>query len=137
MPRSIFLRLGTTQPTKPPFEVRCEYAANQTTYLAVVGEHNCLLPDSGRELKDIVDGLNNTIMVFETEPSKAVHWMCPEDASEEVFVAPAPKSKTAHQFGRSACMADGSVKFLSITASKDMLRGLATIDGREAPFDSN
>lgn len=114
-----------------------EYAANQTTYLAVVGEHNCLLAESARKLKDVVDGLNNTAMVFETEPSKAVHWMCPEDASEDVFVAADPKSKTAHQHGRNACMADGSVQFLSLNISKNVLRGLATIDGHETPHDSN
>ena len=111
--------------------------AGHTTYLAIVGEHNCFRPQSGRMFAEIVDGSSNTVMVFETEPSKAVHWMCPEDASEDVFVAADPKSKTAHQHGRNACMADGSVQFLSLNISKNVLRGLATIDGREASFESN
>ncbi len=107
--------------------------AGHTTYLAIVGEHNCLRPQSGRAFTEIVDGLSNTVMVFEIEPSKAEHWMCPEDASEDIFVSVDPKSKTAHQNGRHACMADGSVQFLSFNASKDVMRGLATIDGRETP----
>jgi type II secretory pathway pseudopilin PulG len=114
-----------------------DVSAGQTTYLAIVGEHNCLRPKSGRMFTEIVDGLSNTVILFETEPSKAVHWMCPEDASENVFVSADPNSKTAHQNGRYICKADGSVQFFSINTSKDILRGLATIDGREVPPDSN
>ena len=110
--------------------------AGHTSYLAIVGERNCFRPQSGRAFTEIVDGLSNTVMVFETEPSQAVHWMCPEDASEDTFVAADSKSKTAHQYGRNACMGDIGVQFLSRDTSKDVLRGLATIDGREAP-DSN
>ena len=114
-----------------------EFPAGHTSYLAIVGEHNCLRPQSGRMFSEIVDGLNNTVIVVETEPSKATHWMSPEDANEDMFVAVDPKSKTAHQNGRNACMADGSVLFLSVDASRDALRGIATIDGREVPYDSN
>lgn len=113
-----------------------EFPAGHTSYLAIVGEHNCLRPQ-GRMKSDVVDGLSNTVMIFETEPSKTVHWMCPEDASEEMFVAVDPVSKTAHKSGRNACMADGSVRFLSSSIPNDQLRGLATIDGRETLSDSN
>jgi len=106
---------------------------SQTTYLAIVGEHNCLRPESVRWLTDVVDGTSNTVMIFETEPAKAIHWMCPQDASEDVFVASDPKSKTAHAGGRLACMADGSVRYLSLSIPKVELHALATIDGRESP----
>lgn len=111
--------------------------AGHTSYLAIVGEHNCFRSQSGRLLNEIVDGLRNTVMIFETEPSKAVHWMCPEDASEDMFVAAGPKSKTAHTGGRFAGMADGSVQFLSLSIPADQLRQQASIDGRETPYDSN
>ena len=92
---------------------------------------------TGREVTDVVDGLSNTVMIFETESSKAVHWMSPEDASEDMFAAVDPKSKTAHTGGRQASMADGSVRFLSSSIPKDQLRGLATIDGGETLKDWN
>ena len=114
-----------------------ELPSAHTSYLAIVGESNCIRPQSGRMMTEIVDGLSNTVMIFETEPSKSVHWMCPEDASEDMFVAAGPKSKTAHTGGRFAGMADGSVRFLSLSVPEDQLRGLASIDGREAPYDSN
>ncbi len=114
-----------------------EFPSGQTSYLAIVGEHNCLRPQTGRMKTEVVDGLSNTVMVFETEPSKTVHWMCPEDASEDMFAAVDPKSKNAHKSGRNACIADGSVRFLSSSIPNDQLRGLATIDGRETPYDSN
>lgn len=123
-----------------PSVYRCPSSASpagKTSYLAIVGEHNCIKPQTGRMLAEIVDGLSNTVMIFETEPSKAVHWMCPEDASEDMFVSVDPKSKTAHTGGRHACMADGAVQFLSLTIPKEKLSGLASIDGGEAHYDSN
>ena len=106
---------------------------SQTIYMAIVGEHNCLRPQTGRLLTEIIDGVHSTAMIFETEQSNAVHWMCPQDASEDSFIGAESDSAPPHDTGRHACMADGSVQFLSSSIPIDQLRGLATIDGHEEP----
>ena len=106
-----------------------------TTYLAIVGDRNILRPKQGRAFTEVVDGLSNTVMVFEADSLQAVHWMSPQDSSEDTFISSDSKSKTSHANGRNACMADGSVQFLSNNASRDMLQSLATVDGNEQPFE--
>jgi len=110
-------------------------SAGDTTYLAIVGDRNILRPQRGRAFTEVVDGLSNTVMVFEADSLQAVHWMSPQDASEDTFISSNSKSKTSHADGRNACMADGSVRFLSNSAARDILQSLATVDGHEQPFE--
>jgi len=107
-----------------------------TTYFAIVGERSIFRPQQGRAISEIIDGTSNTVMVYESDPSQAVHWMSPNDATEDLFVSSNAQSKTAHTGGRQFCMADGSVRFLSKEAAKDFLTSLATVDGNEKPFDA-
>ena len=106
-------------------------AAGETTYLAIVGERNILRPQQGRAFAEIVDGLSNTVMVYEADTTQAVHWMSPQDSSEEVFMSSNLKSKTSHTHGRNAGMADGSIRFLLNNISHEASQGLATVDGHE------
>ena len=108
-------------------------SAGDTTYLAIVGDRNILRPQQGRAFTEVVDGLRNTVMVVEADALQAVHWMSPQDASEDTFISSDSKSKTSHANGRNACMADGSVQFLSNSTARDTLQSLATVDGNEQP----
>ena len=103
----------------------------QTTYMVVVTANSCLQPGKGRKLADCSDPLSDTVLVYEAEPSQAVHWMSPQDADEAMFVASNENSKTAHTGGRTACFGDGSVRFLSSRVPPKILHGFITIDGGE------
>ncbi len=46
-----------------------------TTYLAVVGEHECFREREPRRLEEITDGHNSTMMVIEAGDETAVPWM--------------------------------------------------------------
>ena len=82
-------------------------------------------------LVDCVDPLSDTVLVYEAEPAQSVHWMSPQDADEAMFLSSNENSKTAHTGGRTACFADGSIRFLSSQVSPKILRGFITIDGGE------
>ncbi len=103
----------------------------QTTYMVVVSANSCLQPGKGRMLADCVDPLSDTVLVYEAEPAQSVHWMSPQDADEAMFLSSNENSKTAHTGGRTACFADGSIRFLSSQVSPKILRGFITIDGGE------
>ncbi len=103
----------------------------QTTYLAVVCAKSSLQPNKGRAITEFVDPLSDTIVVYEVEPTQAVHWMSPEDADEKMFLSSNDKSKTSHAGGRYALFADGHVQFLASKISTEILRGMITIDGGE------
>ena len=104
---------------------------SQTIYLAVVCAKSSLQPNKGRAITEFVDRLSDTVVVYEAEPSQAVHWMSPEDADEKMFLSSSGKSKTSHEGGRNALFVDGGVRFLSSTISEEILRGMITLDGGE------
>ncbi len=104
---------------------------SQTIYLAVVCAKSSLQPNRGRAITEFVDRLSDTVVVYEAEPSQAVHWMSPEDADEKMFLSSNGKSKSSHEGGRHALFADGHVQFLSSKISEEILSGMITIDGGE------
>ena len=109
---------------------------DKTTYLVVVGANSCFQPGKGRRLAEIVDPMSETVLVYEAEPSQAVHWMSPHDADEAMFTRSDEKSTTTHANGRNACFVDGSVRFLSSQIPKETLREFMTINDKSSSSTS-
>lgn len=103
-----------------------------TTYLAVVTEHSCLRPNSSHTLEEISDGSGNTLMILEVAPEQAVHWMQPTDADEQMVLTLGKDLKRPHVGGTHGALADGSIRFLSINTSEQVLRAIISIDGHES-----
>ena len=104
-----------------------------TTYLAVVGENECLGAREPRRLDEITDGDALTMMVVEAGEEDAVPWMKPVDASaDEVLVMGlGPDAKLHHESGMNACFVDGSVHFLKIRTPVEVRRALTSRNGGE------
>ncbi|HEV3165195.1 MAG TPA: DUF1559 domain-containing protein [Isosphaeraceae bacterium] len=82
----------------------------------------------GVDLREVLDGTNNTIMVAET--GQPVPWTKPE----ELFFAedkPMPRFSSRHASGFNALFADGTVRFLKFELQAGIVRALITRDGSE------
>lgn len=71
-------------------------------------------------------------MLIEAPMDKAVHWMAPVDADEELVLGIGPNSKTAHSRGVNVVMANGSARFLSVNVDRKVLRALMTINANDS-----
>jgi hypothetical protein len=102
-----------------------------TSYLAVVDASTALIGGQSTKLQEITDGTSNTIWIYETSDSKAVHWMEPTDGSIQDFqdevtsTLPKPVSGTVCGF------VDGLATFLPNSTSPADVQGFATRDGGE------
>jgi hypothetical protein len=103
-----------------------------TTYLAVTGAHCVFDGANSRRIADVRDGRNETILVVDAPPDRAVHWMSPEDASDQELLAFWPESKGQHASVRLAALLDGHVKAIPKDVDADALRAQTTMDGGEA-----
>ncbi len=77
---------------------------------------------------EITDGISNTIMIVETDPSKSVVWTKPDDLEidlENVMDSVVHESAA----GFWAAMADGSVRFFKRETPADTLKALLSING--------
>ena len=81
-----------------PSVYRCpgaELPAGRTTYMVVVSPEGCFRPDRSVTL-DEVPKPSQTLLVAEFPIDRAVPWMAPEDADEEMFVTMGPGKPPAH-----------------------------------------
>ena len=84
-----------------PSVYRCpgaELPAGRTTYMVVVSPEGCFRPDRSVTL-DEVPKPSQTLLVAEFPIDRAVPWMAPEDADEEMFVTMGPGTPPAHGGG--------------------------------------
>ena len=102
-----------------------------TSYLGIVGTNACLHPTAPRAFSEMADGTTETLMVIEVAQEQAVHWMAPQDASEEMVLNLEKDGTLAHTAGTQAALADGSVHFLSGSASRETRRALVSIAGND------
>jgi hypothetical protein len=88
-------------------------------------------------VKDITDGLNNTIYMIQVPPTYPRPWIAgggatvtgvPESGSVKPFVATLGDGRR----GTYALMADGSVRFIAESIADDVFKAMATIKGGEA-----
>ena len=103
-----------------------------TTYLAVVAPGGCFQPTKPRALAEITDDHEQTLMVIEAPPQRAVHWMSPSDAAEELVLSAAAADKPAHPSGTQALFVLGNVRYLSAKTNLRVLKALISIAGNDA-----
>jgi hypothetical protein len=102
---------------------------SKTSYVAVVGPETAWPGTSGIRLRDITDGMSNTILLVEVADA-GIPWMEPRDLSFDEATNGAAASH--HPAGFHALFCDGSVHFLNDDLSPAALRGLLTAGGGEA-----
>lgn len=112
--------------TEPPFK---------TTYLAVVTPNSSIRPGQSLQLREITDGLSNTLFVIEVPAEQAVHWMSPLDADANLVLSFAPETKLNHEGGFDALLGDGSVRFISVKTPADVRRAFMSATGGEVVGD--
>lgn len=100
---------------------------NHTVYLANVAAGGCFRAGEPRRLAEITDGLSQTLMVIEVPADKAVHWMSPKDADEELILAIGVDLKPHHPGGMHVVLCDGSARFIADTIPVETRRALITI----------
>jgi hypothetical protein len=102
----------------------------KTTYLVPVGPKSIFEGKKGMAINKITDGTSNTIMIVETDDSRAVYWTKPEDYKiDEKNPAAGLVRPDASQFN--AAFADGSVRAMSKSIDPAKLKALYTASGGE------
>lgn len=108
-----------------------------TQYLAVVGAETMWPPDGRRTMRDVSDGLDNTILVVEY-PDSRIRWLEPGDLSlegNELYLQTGAGPKRVSIAGCNVVMASGSVRRLSPKITPGQILALLTVNGGEPHFD--
>ncbi len=106
-----------------------------TTYLGVAGEGCVFHGSEVRRIRDITDGISDTLLVIETSEDRAVPWMAPQDADRQMFLGLTEKSDLSHLGGVNVAIADGSVRFCSYQLPSAARTALMTIAGNDKVGD--
>jgi prepilin-type processing-associated H-X9-DG protein len=114
-----------------PSNSRHESLMTHTTYLAVVAPNGCFKATGPRVLPVITDRRDLTLMVIEVGEKHAVHWMSPNDATEEMIVNREADADFSHPGGSMAAFVDGSVRYLHATIPGEVLKAMISIDGKD------
>ncbi len=119
-----------------PEVYRCpsSQSTNTTPYQALVGPE-CIFTGSERTfLRDVTDGLANTILLVEAGNSAEVPWMSPDDIGPQEFLSLISSADGAsqHMGGTHVVTSDVSVKFIGNQISPEILQSFMTKAGNEA-----
>ncbi len=104
-----------------------------TQYVAPAGKGFVVDGDTPRHLRDVTDGLSNTLMVVTVKPDKAVPWTKP--GGFDLDPQTAGKILDGYENGNLVLMADGRVHYLDPKLDAKTLKALLTIAGGE-PIDA-
>ena len=102
-----------------------------TCYVAVVDPAGVFVGDQAIRVRDVLDGLSNTVLVVETTAEHAVPWMNPEDIDRATFLE-ASGEATHHLGGANVAFADGAVQFLASSMDPEVREELVTRDDQAA-----
>ena len=109
---------------------------DETSYVAIVGDETGWPGASGRNVREIRDGLSNTISVVEVADA-GINWMEPRDLTLEqasVGIGPSETKEhigSRHRDGANCLFFDGSVHYLPNEISPTLLQALLTTNGGE------
>ncbi len=104
--------------------------AGTTSYLVVRGKETVFHDDKGTKFAEIRDGTSKTILIVEAGPKSAVVWTKPEDIEFDEK-DPWAGLLGMREGGFIAAFADGSVRFLSESISKEDIKALFTRAGQD------
>jgi hypothetical protein len=102
-----------------------------TTYLAIVGPDLAMDSARAKNLDEITDGTENTLVILEVSPERAVPWMAPDDLDIESLSRIPNEDHHAHVAGIYGVFCNGHVRLLPSNVDAAQLRSLATSDGSE------
>jgi hypothetical protein len=107
------------------------FQEHKTVYLVPVGKDTIFPPRTeGTKISDITDGTSNTIMIVEAADPSAVIWTKPDDLKVSAK-DPLAGLKGDDRKGFNAALADGSVRYLSLSVNPQTLWALFTRNGGE------
>jgi hypothetical protein len=110
-----------------------------TTYLAVVGPEFAFTGSVARDSKEFTDGISKTILIVDANEKRAVHWMSPNDADENLIrdLSDNPDLELQHEYCILAVFADGHTDILTTDDLKESLLAAFTIAGGDpSKFDN-
>ena len=119
-----------------PYAYPCKYSlmVHGASYLMIVGDNAFGKPDGWRVSSEIVDGLETTIAVAETNRTD-IHWLSPNDFRVDqmsLTINDGPNSISSdHPRGPAVFFCDGAVYRLNPKIDRDTLRAMLTINGGE------
>jgi prepilin-type processing-associated H-X9-DG protein len=108
-----------------------EIEAGKTLFLAVTGAGSLFGDGSkGPRMRDVTDGLSNTLMLVEADPKAAVEWTRPDDWEFDAADPTAGVGELRNgQFNVVFC--DGHTQRLSTKIDPTLLKSVVTRDGEE------
>jgi hypothetical protein len=80
-------------------------------------------------LAEITDDRDLTLLVIEVDAGHAVHWMSPQDASEELAASIGESKGLSHPGGTQALFVSGQIRFLPKSIKPAVLRAAISIAG--------
>lgn len=115
--------------------------SSETSYAMIVGPHAISDGPTARSIREIKDGLSNTIMVAEATNAH-INWMNPRDldATKMQFRIANGSNPNAtkyneisspHSNGANVLFGDGSVRYLSSSTDPKKIEAMTTMDGGE------
>jgi hypothetical protein len=105
---------------------------NRTTYLAVITPNSLLQATTGRTPAEIEKAASKTVMLIEVGDEKAVPWMQPFDADEQVVLGlGAVESQLSHPGVTHAAFGDGRVSAINFDMPEDVRRQLIDFVGND------
>lgn len=107
----------------------------KTTYLVPTTDGTAFGGKEGIKLQKILDGTSNTLMIVEAAADRAVIWTKPDDLKVDLD-KPLTGLEIPTVKGFLAAFCDGSVRVISGSIDKAMLKALFTVGGGE-PIDSS
>ncbi|MEM6366407.1 MAG: DUF1559 domain-containing protein, partial [Planctomycetota bacterium] len=103
----------------------------KTVYQVPVNDKCIFRTEAGDpKFREVTDGLSNTIMVLQTNPSAAVPWTKPADLEVDLN-QPLRNLGRTHRNGFHVLMGDGAVRFFTSTIDSDLFGKLLTRAGGE------